>query len=76
MNRKQKILTYVTESAIAITSLFCGVWAYLHSSGTWAKRGLASSVLWFWVVIAGIYGLIFAALREARSAAGEQTLVS
>ena len=32
--------------------------------GPWAKRELASSVFWSWLVIGGMYSLMFVAFRE------------
>ncbi len=81
MNTKQKILTYIVVAAIALTSLFAAwdlsggpnhfnVTKYTPifappDLGPWAKRELASSVLWTWLVIGGIYSLMFVALRDS-----------
>lgn len=80
MNTKQKILTYIAVVAIALTSLFAAwdlTGSPNHTNVTryapifappdlswWAKRELASSVLWTWLVIAVMYALMFVAFRE------------
>ncbi len=79
MNTKQKILTYIAIAAIALTSLFAAwdltgspnhfnVTKYAPifappNLGPYEKRELASSVVWTWLVIGGIYSLMFATLR-------------
>jgi hypothetical protein len=80
MNTKQKILTYIAVAAIALTSLFAAwdltgspnhlnvtMYAPIFAPpdrGPWAKRELASSVFWSWLVIGGMYSLMLVALRE------------
>jgi hypothetical protein len=80
MNTKQRILTYIAVVAIGLTSLFAAwdltgspnhynVTRYAPifappDLGPWAKRELASSVFWSWLVIGGMYSLMFIALRE------------
>jgi len=80
MNPKQKALTYIAVAAIALTSLFAAwdlTGSPNHTSVTryapifappdlswWAKRELASSVVWTWVVIGVMYSLMFVAFRE------------
>ncbi len=80
MNTKQKTLTYIAVAAIALTSLFAAwdlTGSPNHTNVTryapifappelswWAKRELASSVFWTWLVIGGMYALMFVACRE------------
>jgi hypothetical protein len=80
MNTKQKTLTFIAVAAIALTSLFAAwdltgspdhynVTKYAPifappDLGPWAKRELASSVFWSWLVIGGMYSLMLVALRE------------
>jgi hypothetical protein len=79
MNTNQKTLTYIAVAAIALSSLFApwdltgspnhyNVTRYSPifappDLGPWAKRELASSVFWSWLVIGGMYSLMFVAFR-------------
>ncbi len=81
MNTKQKPLTYITVAAIGLTSLFAAwdlTGSPNHTNltryapifappdlGPWAKRELASSVFWSWLVIGGMYSLMFVALKDS-----------
>ena len=80
MNTKQKTLTYIAVAAIGLTSLFAAwdlTGRPNHTNVTryapiiappnldvWAKRELASSVFWSWLVIGGMYSLMLVALRD------------
>ncbi len=80
MNTKQKTLTYIAVAAIGLTALFAAwdltgspnrynVTRYAPifappDLGPWAKRELASSVFWSWLVIGGMYSLMFVAFRQ------------
>ena len=80
MNTKQKTLTYIAVAAIGLTSLFAAwdlTGSPNHTNVTryapifappnldvWAKRELASSVFWSWLVIGGMYSLMLVALRD------------
>jgi len=92
MNKKQKTLTYVAVAAILLTSLFVpwDLTGSIHNSNvtrysplfappaldTWAKRELASSVFWSWLLIGVIYSLLFVAFRERASESQKETLAS
>ena len=80
MNTKQQTLTYIAVAAIALTALFApwdSTGSPNHTNvtryapifappdlGPWAKRELASSVFWSWLVIGAMYSLLFVALRQ------------
>ena len=80
MNAKQKTLTYCTVVAIGLTSLFAAwdlTGSSNHTNATryapifappdlgpWARRELASSVFWSWLVIGVIYSGLFVAFRQ------------
>jgi len=80
MNNKQKALTYVAVAAILLIPLFVpwDLIGSIHNSNvtryapifappaldTWAKRELASSVFWSWLLIGIIYSLLFVAFRD------------
>jgi hypothetical protein len=81
MNTKQKTLTYIAVAAIGLTSLFAAwdlTGSPNHTNvtryapifappdlGPWVKRELASSVFWSWLVIGGMYSLMFVALKDS-----------
>ena len=81
MNTKQKTLTYIAVAVIGLTSLFAAwdlTGSPNHTNvtryapifappdlGPWAKRELASSVFWSWLVIGGMYSLMFVALKDS-----------
>lgn len=81
MNSKQRTLTYLAVIAIALTALFAAWdltgspshtnvtrYAPIFSPpnlGPWAKRELASSVLWSWFAIGVVYAGLFAAFHES-----------
>jgi hypothetical protein len=83
MNTKQTILTYIAVAAFALTSLFAAwdlTGSPNHTNvpryapifappelSWWAKRELASSVVWTWLVIGVVYSLTFVAFREPRA---------
>ena len=80
MNAKQKTLTWFAVVAIGLTSLFAAwdlTGSTNHTNATryapifappdlgpWAKRELASSVFWSWLVIGVIYSGLFVAFRQ------------
>jgi hypothetical protein len=80
MNAKQKTLTYLSVVAISLTSLFAAwdlTGSSNHTNATryapifappdlgpWARRELASSVFWSWLVIGVIYSGLFVAFRQ------------
>ena len=80
MNAKQKTLIYCAVVAIGLTSLFAawdltGSSNYTNATryapifappdlGPWARRELASSVFWSWLVIGVGYSGLFVALRQ------------
>jgi hypothetical protein len=90
MNTKQKRLTYIAVVAIALTSLFAAwdlTGSSNHTNvtryaplfappdlGPWAKRELASSVLFSWLAIGVIYSLLFAAFRKPATDAQKRTI--
>lgn len=81
MNTKQKTLTYLAVTAVALSALLApwdltgslthgnltrlGPMFNPPSLDAWAKRELASSIFWLWAVIGGIYAALFAAFRSA-----------
>lgn len=83
MNHKQRSLTYVAIVAFALTALFAawdltGSPSHTNATryapifappnlGPWAKRELASSVLWSWFALGIVYTGLFAAFREPTS---------
>jgi hypothetical protein len=80
MNNKQKTLTLLAVAAFAVTALFApwdltgspdhtNVLRYAPlfappSLDVWAKRELASGIVWSWLALAVIYAGLFVALRE------------
>jgi hypothetical protein len=80
MNAKQKTLTYLSVVAIGLTSLFAAwdlTGSSNHTNATryapifappdlgpWARRELASSVFWSWLVIGVVYSGLFVAFRQ------------